>query len=225
MNSLLVLASACMAAGNLLAAGLDDVKGAAQKLAAADNYSWTQSVEGTLSPPPSSHGMTEKDGFTYLKFAIRDKTVEAYVKNGKGAIKAQDGWQSLDEAAKGSGNPPGSFLVGRVQSLRIPAAEAEDLAGNAKDLTKTEDVYAGDLTEDGAKRLLSGGHPSEARNAKGSVKFWIKDGVLTKYQIKIQGTVKILDNDIDLDRTVTVEIQDVGKSKVTVPDEAQGKIS
>ena len=232
MKSLLVLATAFAASANLFAAGLDDVKGAAQKLAATDNYSWTQSMESTQFSPPPSHGKTEKGGFTYLKFSMRDNTVEAYVKGGKGAIKTEDGWQSLEEAANASGdNGPSRFMARRMQNLKVPAAEAEDLAAKAKDLAKTDTVYAGDLTEDGAKSLLTfggrrGGQVPEPRNAKGSVKFWVKDGMLTKYQYKVQGTVKNRDGeDMDVDRTTTVEIQDVGSTKVAVPDAAKGKIS
>ena len=118
-----------------------------------------------------------------------------------------------------------------MQNLKVPAVEAEGLAAKSKDLTKTDNVYAGDLTEEGAKSLLTfggrrGGQAPEPRNAKGTVKFWVKDGVLTKYQYKVQGTVKNRDGkDMDVDRTVTIEIQDVGATKVTVPDEAKGKIS
>jgi hypothetical protein len=231
MKSLLVIATALAATANLFAAGLDDVKSAAQKLAASDNYSWTQSMESTQFSPPPSHGKTEKGGFTYMKFAMRDNTVEAYVKGGKGAIKTEDGWQSLDEAANASGdNGRFRFMARRMQALKVPAAEAEDLATKSKELTKTEGVYAGDLTEEGAKSLLAfggrrGGQAPEPRNAKGTVKFWIKDGVLTKYQYKVQGTVTFNGEDRDVDRTTTVEIQDVGATKVTVPDEAKGKIS
>jgi hypothetical protein len=119
-----------------------------------------------------------------------------------------------------------------MQNYKVPAVEAEDIAGKTKDLTKAADAYAGDLTEEGAKSLMAfggrrgGGQAPAIRNAKGSVKFWIKDGVLTKYQIKVEGTMKNRDgDDMDIDRTTTVEIKDVGTTKVTVPDEAKNKIT
>ena len=52
MKSLFVLATALAASANLYAAGLDDVKNAAQKLGATDNYSWTQTIESTQFSPP-----------------------------------------------------------------------------------------------------------------------------------------------------------------------------
>ena len=68
------------------------------------------------------------------------------------------------------------------------------MAGKTKDLKKDGEAYASDLTEAGAKELLSfggrrGGNAPEPKNAKGSVKFWVKDGLLAKYELKLQGTV------------------------------------
>ena len=64
----------------------------------------------------------------------------------------------------------------------------------------------------------NGGQPPAVKNPKGSVKFWIKNGVLTKYQYNVQGTINRNDEDVDIDRTTTVEIKDVGTTKITVPD-------
>jgi hypothetical protein len=71
-----------------------------------------------------------------------------------------------------------------------------------------------------------GGQAPPITNAKGSVKFWIKDGVITKYQTKVSGTTKNRDgDDMDIDRTTTVEIKDIGATKITVPDEVKTKMS
>ena len=95
---------------------------------------------------------------------MRDNTVEAYVKGGKGAIKTEDGWQTLEEAANASADAgPARFMARRMQNYKAPAAEAEDIATKTKELTQTEGVYAGDLTEDGAKSLLMFGHAVAAR--------------------------------------------------------------
>jgi len=55
------------------------------------------------------------------------------------------------------------------------------------------------------------------------VKFWAKEGVLSKYEFKLQGKMSFNGNDTDVDRTTTVEIKDVGTTKVTVPEEAKKK--
>ena len=70
-----------------------------------------------------------------------------------------------------------------------------------------------------------GGNGPEISGAKGSVKFWVKDGMLFKYEIKVQGKVSFNGNDRDIDRTTTIEIKDIGSTKVEVPDDAKKKMS
>ncbi|HEY4983541.1 MAG TPA: hypothetical protein VIJ24_00605, partial [Verrucomicrobiae bacterium] len=117
-----------------------------------------------------------------------------------------------------------------LPTYKTPATEAADLADKAKELKKDGDALAGDLTEDGAKALLTfrprtgGGEPPTVSNAKGSAKFWIKDGKLAKFQFHLQGTVSFNGNDRDVDRTTTVEIKNVNSTKIEVPDEAKKKL-
>lgn len=234
MKSIVFLAAALLSSGALLAAdptASDSVKDAAGKLAATDNYSWTQTIEGGRGGGVS-HGMTQKDGYTYLNYAMRDNTVEAVVKNGKGAIKTDDGWQSLEDAAKDDGSGgfnPTRFMAMRFQNFKCPAGQAVDLLGKTKALNQSGNQYSGDLTEDGAKSFLTfrrpGGEGPTVSDAKGSVTFWVKDGVLTKYQYKVSGTVSFNGNDRDVNRTTTVEVKDVGTTTVTVPDEAKKKMT
>jgi hypothetical protein len=236
MKSLLACSATLLAAASLLAADKDDVKDAAKKLANTDNYSWTSKMESSQFTPGPSHGKVQKDGLVWQDFTMQDNTVEAFAKEGKGAIKTEDGWQSLDEAAKDDGGGGGfnfnRFLAMRLKNFKAPAVQAEEIANTTKDLTKVGDLYAGDLTEEGAKSLMTFGRRGgqgqgpEISNAKGSVKFWIKDGVITKYQTKVSGTMKTRDgDDRDIDRTTTVEIKDIGATKITVPDEVQKKMT
>ena len=236
MKSLIMLAATLAASTTLLAAdstGTNDVKSAAQKLAAADNYSWTTTTESPQFSPGPSHGKTEKGGYTYVDFTMQDNTIEAVVKGEKGAIKTEDGWQSLADAAKDNGEGgfnPRMMMARRMQNFKAPAVQAEEIAGKVKALAMTNNVYSGDLTEEGAKSLMTfgrrgGGQGPAISNAKGSAKFWIKDGVLTKFQFKLQGTMNRNGEDMEIDRTTTVEIKDVGATKITVPEEAKKKMS
>lgn len=236
MKNLIILAMTLAASTALLAAdsGKDDVKNAVEKLAAADNYSWTTTVESPQFSPGPSHGQTEKNGYTHVDFSFQDNTIEAIMKGTNGAIKTDDGWQSVAEAAKdngdGGGFNPKMFMARRMQNYKAPATDAQELIDKAKDLVLTNSAYAGDLTEDGVKSLMRfgrrGGQGAPVKNAKGTVKFWVKDGVLTKYEYNVQGTTKNRDGeDVDIDRTTTVEIKDIGTTKVNVPAEAKSKMS
>jgi len=145
-------------------------------------------------------------------------------------VTNQEGeWQSLAEVEQEEGF--GRFRAMMARNLRTPAVQAADLAAAAKDLKKDGDAYSGELTEDGAKTFLSfrprgaGGDGPTISNAKGSVKFWLKDGELSKYEFKVSGKVSFNGNDRDVDRATTVEIKDVGTTKVEVPEGAKKKLS
>jgi hypothetical protein len=159
-----------------------------------------------------------------------DNTTEAFVQGGKGAVKSPDaGWESLADLAANTDPGPRRFLVRRLQNFKAPAAEVTDLTDKAKELKKEGDAYSSDLTEAGAKDLLAfggrrGGNAPEPKNAKGSVKFWTKDGMLSKYEVKVQGSVNFNGEDRDIDRTTTVEIKDVGTTKIDVPEAAKKKM-
>ena len=110
---------------------------------------------------------------------------------------------------------------------RPPAEEAARIADKAKELQSNEGVVSGDLTEEGAKELATlgrgraGGQAPEARNAKGSIKYWVKDGQLAKMQLKVSATLTVNGEDRDMARTTTYEIKDVGSTSVTVPEDAR----
>jgi hypothetical protein len=210
----------------------EEVTAAARKLGEQANYTWKTTVavpESAQIRPGPTDGKTEKDGFTHVKMSFRDNPVEIVKKGDKAAFTNQDGgWQTLAEAEGQEGR--GRFMVGMVRGLRAPVEQATEIAAGAKELKKDGDVIAGDLTEDAAKTLMrfrrgGGGEGPAISGAKGSAKFWIKDGVLTKYEFKVSGKMDFNGNEIDMDRTTTVEIKDVGATKVEVPEAAKKKLS
>ena len=235
MKRMTVFSLATLTAASLLGAEStpsDVITNAAAKLAQQANYSWKATTEfGNFTG--SSEGKCQKDGLMGLTMTFGDNTTEAFLKDGKGAVKTGDeDWQSLAELAKAAASEPGprQFLLRRLQNSQAPAAEAADLAGKAKELKKDGEAYASELTDAGAKELLSlsgrrGGNAPEPKNAKGSVKFWVKDGLLAKFELKLQGTVAFNGEDRDVDRTTTVEIKDVGTTKLDVPEAAKKKLS
>jgi hypothetical protein len=230
MKTSIVFGIIALAAASLVAAESspkDDVSNAAKALGEKASYSWKTTVavpaESRFHPGPTE-GKTEKDGATRVKMTFGDNTTEFVMQGGKSAVHTEDGgWQSLSEL---DDQGPGRFLGGMIRNFRAPAAQASELAAQAKELKKDGDVYSADLTDEGAKALLQfrGGNATVS-DAKGSVKFWVKDGILTKYEFKVAGKVSFNGNDRDVDRTTTVEIKDVGATKVEVPDEAKKKLA
>ena len=248
LHNSLILAGLLGLAGTLVAADAvpkDDVLAAAKKLAASSNYSWHTTTDtgaggggggGRMRPGPTD-GRTEKDGITQLTMSRGETTTEAFMKGDKAAVKTPDGWKTLAEMGEGGGGGgggqgnPGRFLARTLQGYKAPAIEAQDLVGKVKDLTRSGDALTGDLTVEGAKEFLTrgprrgGGGGPETSNEKGSVKFWVKDGVLTKYELHVQGSMSFNGESRDIDRTTTVEIKDVGTTKIEVPEDAKKKMS
>ena len=248
MKRNLLLSAMTLLAGSLLAADsspADAVKNAVKKLSNADNYSWKSTVtvpEDSPFKPGPTEGKTEKGGYTLITTSFGDNQIESIMKGEKRAIKGQDGWQTPEEmaAARGGGAPGGAAPGGGrgrggrggfFGNAQPPAAQAEELVGKVTELKSADGAYSGDLTEEGAKSLVGfggrggGGGGAEVKGAKGSVKFWVKDGILTKYELKVKGSISFNGNDRDVDRTTTVEIKDVGKTKVEVPEEVKKKLS
>ena len=93
------------------------------------------------------------------------------------------------------------------------------------------EAVIGDLTESGVKDLFAKLRRRETgptpQGAKGWAKFWITDGVLSKYQFKIQGKLTSAsgEREAEINRTTTVEIKDIGSTTVKVPDDAKKKLT
>jgi hypothetical protein len=205
------------------------IRNAIQSLDNQSSYTWTSipksELPGASSQGPTE-GKTEKGGFTYFKLKVGENTVEAAFKGAKSAIKGESTWESSDEL-KGDRE----WIARRLQTFNAPVAEAVELLSKATMLKPEKaGLYSGDLTPEGVKGLMSArsrtaGQADGPRNTKGWIKFWIKDGTLVRYEYNLQG--KVMGQDLqehDINRTTTVEIKDVGSTKVNVPDEAKKKL-
>ena len=235
MKKSILFGAVVLMAGSLMAADSspkDDITAAAKKLA-GDSYSWKQTLDlGPNAPftPGPTEGKTEKDGYTWLSSSFRDNTTVGLAREKKVVVKTDDGWKTAEEIGDGGGGfNANAYMARRLQNLKAPAADIQDLVSKTVEIKKDGDVYSGDLTEDGAKALLTAGfrrnNANPPTNAKGSVKFWVKDGAITKYETKGTGKGQFNGESMDIERTTTVEIKDVGKTKVEVPDDARKKLS
>jgi hypothetical protein len=229
MTTKLCFSAVVLFAGSLLAAYAapkEEVEAAAKKLAEQPNYSWRTTVavpDGAQFRPGPTEGKATQEGLAHVKMTFRDNTFEVVVKGDKAAVLDEDGsWVSAAELENAEGQ--GRFLARFARTIATPAAQAAELASQAKELKKEGEVISGDLTEEAAKALLRfrrGADGPAVTNAKGAVKFTLKDGGLAKYEYRVQGTINFNGNDVDIDRTTTVEIKDVGTTKLDVADQAK----
>ena len=234
MKTNLLASLSVLLAGSLLAAEStpkDAVLVAAKKLGESTNYTWKTVVvvpEDAPFKPGPIEGKTEKDGFSCFTMTIFDNKFQVVAKGEQRTFTDQEGnWKSLAEADKEEG--PARFGGMIARNLKTPAKEAAEIAGYAKDLKLEGDVYTCDLTEAGAKalqtfRMTGSEEGPTVSDAKGSARFWLKDGALVKYEFKLKGLIKFGDNEFPNERTTTVEIKDVGATKVEVPEAAKKKL-
>lgn len=245
MKKLLAPCIAVLATAISYAAPADDVAAAAKKLADAPNYSWTRTQEVANAPFPSSPttGMTEKGGYTVTTSAFGDMET---VTIRKGEQTVSKGGQDTDfmtqqermEQFQAAGGPPGGGRGGFGGGFGGGGAQlnpAEDLAAlvtQAKNLKVADGAIVGDLAPEGVNARLVAGRggraggepPPPPTNASGTVKFWLKDGAISKYETHVKGTVMGRGGEVERDVTVTVEIKDVGTTKLTVPEAAKKKL-
>lgn len=211
----------------------EKVASAAKQVGEKTNYSWTtttKEADGSPGRLGTIEGKAEKGGVTCLSFSVGAVPVEVCMKGDKGAAKALEGWQTFDEIAQTGGTA--AAVVRFLRSYQAPVAESGSLAGKVTDLREADGTISGELKEDAVKEMLlfgarrrEGQEPPKTTDAKGSVKFWVKDGALTKYEIKVQGKVTAGDRESEINRTTTVEIKDVGTTKMDVPAEAKEKMT
>jgi hypothetical protein len=236
MKQCLIIGLSGLLATTLFAANSspqDILLNATKQLGDKANYSWTTTTkEGDGSPGRVGpiEGKAAKGGLTYLSFAIGGIPVEVYMNGQKGAAKALEGWQTFDEIAATSGTA--AAVVRFLRIYKAPGAESAALSEKVKDIKEAEGVISGDLKEEAIKELLERGarrregqEPPKIASPKGSVKFWVQNGALTKYEVNIQGKVTAGDRESDVNRTTTVEIKDAGSTKLEVPAEAKQKMT
>lgn len=233
MKQTILFGAITLLAGSLLAADSnpqDAVKDAAKKLGEKDNYSWTTTIDLGGDMTGTIDGKAEKAGATTLALSAAGQEINAVLKGDKGVVKLDDSWKTLKSVAEDKDQQEPMRIAARIlQTQKAPAAEAADLAGKTKELKVADGVYSGDLTADGIKELLSvikqaAGGSLEVSGAKWSVKFWLKDGAISKYESTMTGTAKFDGDDHDVNLKNTVQIKDVGTTKVTVPEEAAKKL-
>lgn len=232
MKKLFLVAPVSLIAISVSAAEADakaEIKAAAKQLADKANYSWTSTPKsegaGVSLRQGPLEGQAEKGGFAYCKLTVNDNNIETAFKGTKSAIKRESVWESADELEGDN-----AWIASRLRAFKLPPQEAEDLLSKTKELKKGDGgLYSGDLTEDGVREIISRWlrGQSTPTGTKGWAKFWVKDGLLTKYEFNVQGKVTTGDDqrEVEINRTATIEIKDVGSTKVSVPEEAKKKLS
>ena len=112
--------------------------------------------------------------------------------------------------------------------VNLPHEELAIVAANYAEMHVEEGGVSGKLTEWGADLLIEppGWTQSPPDKAAGTFRLWIKDGMVTKYELKLTaetgpGGAMVKGG---LSETISVEITDVGTTNVKVPPAAKLKL-
>jgi hypothetical protein len=131
----------------------------------------------------------------------------------------------------GGGEPDSSSATVRPKlpsGVNLPHEELAIVAANHADMHVEDGVVNGKLTEWGADLLLQppGWMQAPPDKAAGTFRLWIKDGAVTKYELKLTAETGPGGASIKggLAETITVEVTDVGTTKVDVPPAAKLKL-
>jgi hypothetical protein len=196
--------------------------------------------------------MTQQDGLTIITREMNGNQMSTVTMGAKTVRQNQDGaWMTNEEMMAqfqnggGGGGGGGGGRRGRggfgAMATPIPAKQAADLLAGVKgDFMIVNGGFSADLTPEAVAPMLTFGRgrrggggggggdgqtPPAPANAKGTVTFWVANGTLTKYEVHVTGTVQGRNGDIDVDRTTSTEIKDVGTTKLNVPPEAMQKLN
>ncbi len=171
-------------------------------------------------PPPRDHDVDiRKDG------SRKEGEPRPEADNRKKDERKDGDGRRGDTRRRGS---KGGFLARRLLTMQAPVDMAADLTGKVSAFKTEGDGIAGDLSTAAVRDLLTfgghrrdGGGPPEPANPRGSVKFWVKEGALTKMEVRLSATLSFNGNEVPLDRTTVVEFTKVGATQVEVPAEAR----
>lgn len=234
LSYLSLFAATSMAA--LAAEPKADVAAALSKLNDKSSYSWTTTteIEGGQFTPAPMHGKTEKAGFTHISMKFGENEIDTFFKGTNFVTKTQDGWRSSAELAAnppGGGGGGGRGGFGRMfANQRTAYSQATNILAKAKEVKAADGKFTVEFTPEGAAELASLGgfrrpDAPAPKNASASAVFWLKDGLLSKYELKTKSTITTPDGEErTMGRTSTVEIKDVDATKVELPAEAKSKL-
>jgi hypothetical protein len=218
------------------------LQAAVHRLAELGNYSWRVSLNRAEESAElaeralfgAAEGSQEKEGLARIR--TQDPTpLEVLLKGGKMAVRIEDAWMSEREL-EGEGRHRSRGTAAFVRSLKgvlRPAAEAQELLKHAKELkSASEGYFFCTLSPESAKELLHRslktiGRPPRISDAGGQLSFWVRDGSLAKYEVRLHGDVTFDASGAPLfkaNQTRMVELTALGTTKVEIPEEAMKKL-
>ena len=206
----------------------EDLAKAAKKAAEVESYKFKMTIEVEGSPMPMDPIEFEGEfakGITHITGSVMGRDIDAYKKGKKVVTKNQD-----DEWTAGGGG--GAMGAGQIKAPHEELKGSEKIFKEIKKGDKKETVdskectiYEGELTDDAAKEMVPGGGArmlGGAAEVSGKGKIFVdEDGVIRKYVMVSNIKASFQGQDLDITATRSIELKDVGKAEVKVPEEVE----
>jgi len=147
---------------------------------------------------------------------------------GGGGRSSKGGGSQRSRSGGGSQNSSDSARPKLPAGINLPHEELAILAANNTDVHLENGVVSGKLTQSAADLLLvpPGSSQRPPEGSAGTFRLWIKDGAVTKYELKL--TAETTPNGARVNggfsETSTVDLSNVGSTNVEVPDAAKRKL-
>lgn len=125
-------------------------------------------------------------------------------------------------------DPDTGGLLRLPAGINLPHEELGIIVANYTNLHSDGSVADGTLTEIGVDLLLvpPGSNDTPPEEGKGTFRLWIKDGMVTKYEVKLSGKTAPGGRTVSggFAETITVEFKNVGTTTFEVPDAAKHRL-
>lgn len=185
----------------------DDLAAAIGHLNAASSLTWIVKPDRAAPRTTPIEWQTDQQGWILGRW-LSDDEPWSVSDGSQRFVRKQGRWTrtgtpSLPEDA--------SFLRARAAVENVT-----DIAGALLNIRIEGDAIVGDLKPEFAARQLTfdSGPPTDA---SGSARFWVKDGVLQRYQVHRQGTIRHRGETRAHNTTIEVQFTNIGSTKVVVP--------
>ena len=199
------------------AGGKDDVQAAMEKAYLAKNYTWALKT----SDEPEIHAKTQPRGYTSAVASFDGKSRTIVIEGFKEAVLTDTGWKLASDL--GFSGPQAKFAAWLDAFEREPLLEITSTLHDVPTLTATTGgQYSGSITEDGVVTALTDfGKQTKVTDAHGTLTITLKDGLLTRGEIHLTGTVTSSEGSKAVDRQQVFSFSDYNLTTPDVPDAAK----
>jgi hypothetical protein len=211
---------------SLLALQTEELAEAAKKTAAMESYTFkVESKAGKgKNQPGAIEGRYQKD----QPLALKTGSAEGFKKAGAIVYKDGEEWKKLEKPQKGEKKQQPAASA--FSLVKVPHEEFEGFEKSFEKVEKAAEkdkdctLWTGTLTPTAARTLVSAGGKAEGKTAatySGTAKVWVNAaGAIVRIEITSHMKGETKKGPVESDITRTVEITDVGSTKVEVPEGA-----